>query len=187
MKKQIRTGLRRLIKYFVKGLLIVLPIAATLYVLTHVIGWIDSLINIGIPGLGLLIIITGISLVGYFGSWLITEPLISFIDDMISRVPGIKLIYTSIKDFIEAFVGDKRKFNEPVIVEMSEKGIYKMGFLTGKDLSRIGMQGYVGVYFPHSYNFSGNLFVVEAAKVKKLNTNATETMKFIISGGITEL
>jgi uncharacterized membrane protein len=187
MKKKIRTGIRRVIKYFIKGLLIVLPIAATIYVLKHVIGLIDNLLNLGIPGLGLVIIITGITLIGYFGTWLITEPLISFVEDMIGKVPGIKLIYTSIKDFMEAFVGDKKKFNAPVIVEMSEKGIYKMGFLTQKDLSKLGMEGFVGVYFPHSYNFSGNFFLVEASRVRRLNSNPTDMMKFIVSGGITEI
>jgi uncharacterized membrane protein len=87
---------------------------------------------------------------------------------------------------MEAFVGDKKKFNHPVIVEM-QPGIFKPGFITQDDLSSLNLPGLAAIYFPHSYAFSGNLFLVEKERVKPFDGNSTEVMKFIVSGGVTDL
>ena len=103
-----------------------------------------------------------------------------------SVVPFVKIIYTSVKDFMEAFVGDKKKFNSPVLVELTP-GIFKPGFITQQDVSKLGLAGYCAVYFPHSYAFSGNLFFIDKQKIKTYNGNSTDFMKFTVSGGVTDM
>jgi len=173
-------------KYFLNGLLLISPVAITVYVIYLVLTTLDGLIDFGIPGLGLLVSVTGIALIGYLGANLLMGPLLSFIEGLLTRAPFIKFIYTSIKDLMEAFVGDKRKFNQPVLVELGD-GLLKPGFMTQEDMAFLGCPGYVAVYLPHSYNFSGNVFLAEAKKVRKVDTNATDYMKFIVSGGVTHL
>jgi len=176
----------RLLKYFMNGLLLMSPVAITVYAVYWIITTLDGWLDLGIPGLGLLITFAGITLVGYIGGGLLMGPILRIIENLLTRAPFIKLIYTSIKDLMEAFVGDKRKFNQPVMVELSD-GTFKPGFLTQEDLTLLGYPGYLSVYLPHSYNFSGNIFVVKSEAVKKVDVNATEYMKFIISGGVTHI
>lgn len=185
-KLTFRTFGLKLFKYFLNGLLLMSPIAITVYVVYFVITTLDGWLDIGIPGLGLLVTLAGITAVGFLGGNLLVGPLLNFLESLLTKAPFIKLIYTSIKDLMEAFVGDKRKFNQPVMVKLSD-GTFKPGFLTQEDLSALGFDGYVAVYLPHSYNFSGNIFVVEAAAVQKVDVNATEYMKFIVSGGVTHV
>lgn len=182
---------RRIFNYFLGGLLISLPIAGTGYVIYKAFTFVDGLIDteyffgFTIPGVGVVIVLSFITFVGFIGQGLISKQLIEFFDHLFEKTPGIKVIYSMIKDFIEAFVGDKKKFTEGVAVEMTN-GIYKLGFVTNKDLSAIQLEGLVAVYFPHSYNFSGNLFLVPREKIKPLKGNSSELMKFIVSGGVTD-
>lgn len=174
--------------FFFKGLLLVVPI----WVSGYVIYWIIKTLNetfylFGIWGLGLLIVLVSITLIGMLVNYMVTDPISRFFNGMLDRMPVIKMIYTTIRDFMEAFVGEQKKFTEPVFVEMSETGIKKIGFLTQKDLSGLGLPGYVGVYFPHSYNFSGNHFIVPAEKVTPMHANAAEIMKYVVSGGVSRL
>lgn len=183
--------LRRLFNYFLGGLLISLPIAGTAYVIISAFRLIDNIIDtqyffgLSIPGLGLVLVLSFITFIGFIGEGLLTKPILDFFNHLLEKTPGIKVIYSMMKDFIEAFVGDKKKFTEGVAVEMTN-GIYKLGFVTSKDLSAIQLDGLVAVYFPHSYNFSGNLFLVPKEKIKPLNGNSSELMKFIVSGGVTD-
>jgi len=190
MKDKIKSGFKRrianLINYFMKGLLVALPFAITYSIIKSIVVWLDTLVDFGIPAIGFFIVIISIILLGYIGTSIITEPLFSLIDDILSRIPFVKIIYTSVKDFMEAFVGDKKKFNNPVIVEMNP-GMYKPGFITQEDLTNLKLPGLSAVYFPHSYAFSGNLFLVDKSKVKPFEGNPTEVMKFIISGGVTDI
>ncbi|HYG15449.1 MAG TPA: DUF502 domain-containing protein [Bacteroidia bacterium] len=175
------------IKYFLRGVLITLPLAGIIWVINVLTNRFDALLNFeNSYGLSVLIILAGLTFVGFVGSWLLLKPILDIIDDLLKKVPGVKVIYTLIKDFLEAFVGEKRKFSEPVAVEMSN-GLYKMGFVTHKNLSSIQFDGFVAVYFPHSYNFSGNVFLVPAAKIKPINGNSSDVMKFIVTGGVTEI
>lgn len=186
IKTSIRHRLSRVMNYFLKGLLIVLPFAITFSIIRSIVLTLDTYFDVGIPALGFLIVISSITLLGFIGSSLITKPLFSLFDDFLSRIPFVKIIYTSVKDFMEAFVGDKKKFNSPVLVQMTD-GLHKPGFITQADLSNLNLPGFSAVYFPHSYAFSGNLFFVESSKVKPFEGNATDVMKFIVSGGVTEI
>lgn len=177
-----------LLKYFFRGLLIVLPVAATIYVIYWIFNSLDTLVPIGIPGLGILIALGGILLIGYLGSGFLTKSIFSLFDDFLERTPGVKLIYSAIKDFLEAFVGEKKKFTEPVLVEITATGILRLGFVTQKDLDFLSLPGHVAVYVPHSYNFSGNLFFVPTDRVKPVDSKkAGELMKFVVTGGVIDL
>lgn len=182
-----RSVFRRLLNYFLKGLLFVLPVAISVYVIYQTVVKIDSLIPINVPGLGFIIIIVGVTIIGYFGSGLLSKPLFDLFDDLMGRTPGLKLIYNSVKDLMEALVGDKRKFKEPVMVRMGDNGISRLGFVTHRDLMAIQVEGMVAVYFPQSYAFAGDLFLVPIGEVKVLEGKTGELMQFIISGGVTEL
>lgn len=183
--------MKKVVYYFLRGLLFLFPIAATGLLIVAGVRWMDGLlapklkelIGLYIPGLGIIVIFLAIVVVGYMLNF-IGKPLDYLIQSGISRMPLIKIIYNGLRDFSEALIGEKKKFTQPVMVEMTNTGVMKMGFVTQEDLGEIGLDGMVAVYFPHSYNFSGNLFLAPKEKVKPLKGNATEIMKFIVSAGV---
>ncbi len=178
----------RILKYFLRGLLFVVPVALTTFIIFEIIQWLDNLIPYKVPGLGLLTILVVISLVGYLASTLLAGPLFNMLEDLMVRVPLVNIIYTSLKDLIAAFVGDKKKFDKPVLVALtSDLTVLKPGFITQEDLSNLGLIDQVAVYLPHSYNFSGNLFIVPARFVQPMNATGADVMKFIVSGGVSGL
>ena len=126
-------------------------------------------------------------LAGVFVTSFITQPIYNWLERWLKRFPVFNFIYGSIKDFTEAFVGDEKKFNEPVLVDMDEQGLKKIGFLTQKDLKKIGLPGEVAVYFPFSYSFAGQLVIVPASRVKLLKMSASDAMKLVVSGGASQL
>jgi uncharacterized membrane protein len=137
--------------------------------------------------LGIFTVFFGIALIGYIFSRAFTQPIVSYFEKLLTRLPLIKIIYTSLKELTEAFVGDKKKFNKPVLVDLGPTEIKRVGFITQKDLSKLGLESMVAVYCPHSYNFSGNLFLVPRKNVSPLHINSTDVMKYIVSGGVTNI
>jgi uncharacterized membrane protein len=186
MKQKFKSFIAVFISYFLKGLLIVLPVYITFRLVTYVVETLDTHFSVGIPALGFLIVVCVVTFLGYVGSNILAQPLLNVIDDLLTRIPFIKIIYTSVKEFMEAFVGEKKKFNEAVLVELAP-GVFKPGFVTQKDLSMLGLADKVAVYFPHSYAFSGNLFLINTDKVKPYKGNPADMMKFIVSGGVTHI
>lgn len=192
MKKRI---LNRFINYFIRGLLLIAPLFFTGYILYQVFIYLDGLIPVGIGtgeeqvrlwGVGVIIILAFVFLVGFLGSTFIMIPLFNVFEEVINRLPLVRIIYSSLKDLTSAFVGDKKKFNQPVLVKMdTHSELYRLGFLTQSDLTDWELPGSVAVYFPQSYAFSGHLFIVPKENIKPVNANATEVMKFIVSGGVT--
>lgn len=175
-------------KYFLRGLLLVTPLAITVYIIVLAIRWLDGLIGLGIPGLGLLIILGSITIIGYLGSTLLAQPIFNFFEGIMVRLPLVRIIYTSLRDLVSAFVGDHKKFDKPVLVDILPDGcIKRVGFITQNDLTFLGAPGFVAVYFPHSYNFSGNLVLVAKDQVTLLPISSTETMKFVVSGGVSDI
>lgn len=193
--------MKKIINHFFQGLLFTVPIAVTLWVLFHAILWIDSLLpfqipikvpgfpDFEIPGLGLLAIFVLVSTIGFLGTKYIRNPFFAYIEKVIDKAPMAKLIYTSVKDLISAFVGEKKRFNHPVMVKLEKNSdAYRIGFITNDDLTGIGMgQEMVAVYLPFSYSFMGELIIVLRENVKPINSSGTHMMKFIISGGVTEV
>jgi uncharacterized membrane protein len=178
---------KRILTYFLRGLLFVVPLTITAYVVWLIIEFLDGLIPIPIPGLGILVMIAIITFVGYLASMFLTKPIFEILESWVIKVPLINILYSSIKDLMSAFVGDKKKFNIPVLVKLSE-GMSRLGFVTQENLLQIGEESLVAIYFPHSYNFSGNLYLVPKANVRILeDVKSADVMKFIVSGGVSPL
>jgi uncharacterized membrane protein len=187
----------QILSWFLQGLLFIAPVSLTVYVIYISFKFVDGILRdileqvtgYHIPGLGILVILAAITFIGFLGSSIIFSRYFKFFDKLISQAPLVKVIYTSIKDFISAFVGKDRRFTEPVLVKVNRQSdIEKLGFITQKDLSNIGIpQGRVAVYLPHSYNFSGNLFIVPTENVTPLNAPPAEVMKFIVTAGVTSI
>lgn len=188
---------KQLLSWFLQGLLFTAPVALTVYILyvsfTVVDGILTNVIlnifGFRIPGLGLIVILGSITIIGFLGSSIVFRPLLSYLDKIISQAPLVKIIYTSIKDFMSAFVGKEKRFTEPVLVKVSrDANLEKMGFITKRDLSNLGISsGKVAVYLPHSYNFSGNLFIVPVENITPLDAPPSEVMKFIVTAGVTSI
>ena len=181
--------LRKIVNSFLQGLLLIAPISITIFVIFKLFEFIDGLLPISIPGLGLLIILGSITLIGMLGSYIIKTPFSFLFNRIMDQVPLVKMLYTAISDLLSAFVGQKKKFTEPVMVIMNrESNIRKLGFITERDLKNIGIGSeFVAVYLPHSYNFSGNMFIVPAENVIPVVANSADFMKFIVSGGVTRV
>jgi uncharacterized membrane protein len=177
---------KRLAGYFFRGLLLLFPTALTIYLLAETIRWVDGIINLGYPGLGLLTVIVSITLVGFLFTGLLGKVVFGMLDELMSRTPLVKIIYTSLKDLIEAFVGEKKKFNEPVIVKISDH-LEAFGFVTRKDLSILGLEGKVAVYLPYSYAISGHLLIVPAMNIRIIDAPSSDVMRLVVSAGITGL
>ncbi len=193
--------MKKLFNYFLQGLLVVVPIAVTIIVIYKIITWIDSLLpfkvpvnipgigEVNIPGLGIITIMLAVTAFGYLAKFFVANPFFILLERLLERTPFLKLIYTSVKDLIEAFVGEKKRFNQPVLVTVNKQsGIQRIGFITQNDLSDIGISNQkLAVYLPFSYGFNGQLVIVPAENVEKINASGTEMMKFVISGGVTEV
>lgn len=187
-----RPTLQRLVslgfRSFLKGLIILTPIAITAYVIWFVFSEVGGMIPWVPVWLGFLIIISFVTIVGFLGTrWFLGRVIFDFFDHMLERTPGIKYIYSSVKDVIDSFVGDKRKFNQPVWVRVQNEPVqWRIGFLTQEDVSNLGRDNVVAVYLPHSYAISGWVILVEAHTVEHVTgMSAAEAMKFAVSGGIT--
>lgn len=180
--------MKKLIRYFINGLLIIAPIALTVFIVVGIIDWLDSMFDLGVPGLGILLMVVLLTVVGFIGSSFFVKPFLVITERILHKVPLVSIIYSSIKDLFDAFVGDNQKFNQPVMVKMSEDTEnHKLGFVTQDSLLTINIEDKVAVYFPHSYNFSGELFLVPKRNVTYLDAPSSEVMKFIVSGGVSKL
>ena len=173
-----------LLNNFLRGLLLLVPMAAAIYVVVYLYNFLDNLIPVvkNIPGLSFVLVVLFITMVGSFARRYNTG-MINWFENVIKDIPLLNLVYSSIKDLMTSFMGEKKKFNKPVLVKV-ESSLYKPGFVTSNDLKEIGLPGKVSVYLPHSYNFSGNVFITDKKNVIPLKNSSSEVMKYIVSGGI---
>lgn len=183
--------LNTLAKSFFQGLLIIGPFALTVWIIWYIVSSIDNIIPALseklYPGITFLIVILGTTLIGYLGNkFIIGRVVVDSFDYILEHTPGIKFIYTSLKDVMTSFVGDKKKFNQPVLIKTGENPeIWRVGFLTQNDLTAVGYPDYVSVYLPHSYAVSGWVVFVLATNIVHLeNVSAAQAMKFAVSGGV---
>lgn len=159
----------------------------TVYVFYWMFNSIDHLFAFNLPGIGILITLAIVIAVGFIASNVFTQSAVQVIDNIFGRLPLIKIVYTSLKDLTGAFVGDKKKFNRPVLVKVSdETSVELIGFITEDDLTVLGETGKVAVYIPQAYNFAGNLILVSAGNVKPIHAGSKEVMTFIVSGGLSK-
>jgi uncharacterized membrane protein len=180
---------KKFANYFLRGIILAFPVGVTVWAVIFVFTFLDGLLPTGIPGLSIAIILGGFAFLGFLASTFLEATLLSFFDKTLEKIPLIKVIYTSVRDLLSAFVGKEKRFSKPVLVKLSkETEIYKLGFVTQKDLKSIGIaEGMSAVYLPHSYNFSGNLIIVKNELIQPINAPSDEIMKFIVSGGITSI
>jgi uncharacterized membrane protein len=191
---------RKLLQYFFQGLLILAPIAITLYSVFWLVNTIDSWIpiysykdennvtHVRNYGLGFVIILVAIVLIGYFSSFFITGRIVSFLDRIMQKMPGLKHIYGTARDFFEAFAGDKKKFTQNVLANVDDNNVWRIGFITKEDMSDFGLEGFVAVYIPTSYSVAGSVYIVPKERVKPItNINSAQSMKFAVSGGVTDV
>jgi uncharacterized membrane protein len=187
--------MKKLFRLFLQGLLYTAPLAITGYILYLIFNnvdgflqrWLQEFFHIKIPGLGLLIIIIFLILIGFIGQTIIARPFKYLFNRLLEKIPILKVIYSAFKDLFTAFVGEERKFNKPVKVLVNKSlNIEKLGFLTEEDLSLIDENDKVAVYFPHSYNWSGELVLVPREMVFKIDVPPADVMKFIVSAGVAD-
>ena len=176
-------------------MLIVFPLGATIYLVSITINWVNSIFNdlffswfeLDIPGLGILSGFVIISVIGFLFTRAFTKPIVNLFESLFSKTPLVSIVYTSLKDLTEAFVGDKKKFTKPVKIQFGEMGMTRFGFITQESLLNLGLENEVSVYCPHSYNFSGNLYIVPKDSVAPINADPADFMRFIVSGGVTSM
>jgi uncharacterized membrane protein len=177
--------MKRIAQYFLRGLVVTTPVFLTLYVCWWIVSRVDRLLGIGIPGVGIVVTLAGITLVGFLAGNLVTRGLVAEIEGLLEKLPFVRLLYTSTKDLLNAFVGEQRRFNRPVRAQLDEAGlVWTMGFVTADGAVRLGMPGFVAVYLPQAYNFAGNLIIVPSNRVEPVLADAAEIMAFIVSGGV---
>ena len=181
--------MKKIINYFLQGLLYIVPISVTFYVVYWAFQKIDGILPFQFPGLGLIVIIALITFIGFAGSVVIASPINSFFQKLLKKAPLLRTIYSSMKDLMQTFVGKKKGFNQAVLIKLYENStIERIGFITNENLSSLGIKGgKILVYLPHSYAFSGQLFVVEKSYITPIEKPSSEIMKLIVSGGVTEI
>ncbi len=206
IKERHRFEWKRLVQYFFQGVIIIAPIGITLYVVVWVFNLIDNILpnllyNLfpglmtesngairTIPGLGFLVVLIIVSLIGWISSSFIVSRIVEVLDKVLEQTPGIKYIYSSVKDFLEAFGGNRRKFDKPVLVSVDAEDTWRIGFITQNDVSQFDLIDHVAVYVPLSYALTGVVYFVPKTKTRLLNNmTSAEAMKFVISGGVTHL
>jgi len=199
-KKSEGFKISKLFQYFLQGLLIIAPITITIYAIYWVVSSIDNLIPIFYTrdqdgrivvqnyGLGFLIVIATVCLIGYLSSFFIKLKMFSLFEAMMAKTPGIRFIYTTVKEFFEAFAGEKKKFNKPVLANIDDNDVWRVGFITQEEVKDFHFIDYVAVYIPMSYSIAGNVYLLPKNRVKPItNINPTDAMKFAISGGVTHI
>lgn len=188
--------MKRIFNYFLQGVLYIAPIGITAYIIYVIFNFTDNLLhdflmqflNVDIPGLGLVVLFLFLVLIGLIGSSILARPFKILFKRILEKVPILNLIYSAFTDLFTAFVGKERKFSRPVLVQVNPvTNLEKMGFLTTEDLRILDIQDKVAVYFPHSYNFSGELFIVPSKQVRPIDITPAVAMKFIVSGGVSGL
>ncbi len=206
-KLTFRAYLKKLLQYFFQGLIVLAPIGITIWVVLGLFNFVDDILpNIvhvlapdflpndkdgnltKIPGLGFVVVIALVLFVGWISSLFIVGRLVAILDTVLEKTPGIKFIYSSVKDFLEAFAGNKKKFDKPVLVNIDAPDVWRIGFVTQQNAHEFGMQEHVTVYVPHSYAISGITYIVPRERIRPLpNVSASDAMKYAVSGGVTNV
>ena len=197
---------KKVIQYFLQGLLILAPLAITFYAIYWVISTVDGWVPIFREavrdgqgnvlryevknyGVGFLIILAAIIIIGYLSSFFIQSKVFNLFDRWLEKTPGIKFIYTSTRDFFEAFAGDRKRFNKAVLANVFAEDVWIVGFLTDEEMHKFELgSDKVAVYVPQAYNFAGQLYILPREKVKKIDRiSSGEAMKYAVTGGVVDL
>lgn len=186
--------MKKIVNYLLQGILYIAPLGITAYIMYSLFSFMDGLLQtqlikffgIEIPGLGVLTLVLFLIFIGFIGRTFIAVPLKLLFRKIIERVPLLNFVYSAFNDLFKAFVGKEKKFNQPVLVKVNlNSDLEKLGFITEENLDILGEKNKVAVYFPHSYNFSGELFIVPKEHIKPVSMNSSDVMKFVVSAGLT--
>ena len=203
----LRRLLGRLLTLFLQGMVVLAPIGITLWVVIGLFNFVDSILpnvmhalapslwELGedgqvkkIPGTGFLVVVILVLFTGWISSLFFFSRVLAMFDNLLEKTPGVKYIYSSVKDFLEAFAGNKKKFDKPVLVNVDAPGVWRIGFITQTSSKALGMTDLITVYVPHSYAISGITYLVPSSQIKLLTgIPAADAMKYTISGGVTEV
>ncbi|MCW3089056.1 MAG: hypothetical protein JWP81_125 [Ferruginibacter sp.] len=197
---------KKLIQFFLQGLLILAPIAITFWAITSLFNFVDGILpnllhgimpklmtdaegNVKrITGLGFVVVILLVVSVGIISSNYIFGKVVEVFDHLLAKTPGIKFIYSALKDFFEAFAGEKKKFTQNVLANVDDNDVWRVGFITQDNMEEFGFSDYVAVYIPMAYSVAGNVYIIPRSRVKAItNISAAQTMKFAVSGGVTNV
>lgn len=207
MPPNLKWNWRQILNYFLQGIIILAPLIITIWAVLSLFFYVDDMLpNFlnsifpgtwavdengypqKIPGVGFILVIALVILVGWVSSSFVVARMVSLVDHVLERTPGIRFIYSSVKDFLEAFAGNKRKFDKPVLVCVDSPDVWRMGFMTQSDCHKFEMPTHVAVYVPHSYALSGIVYIVPRDRVKVLeHTSPADAMKFAVSGGVSDV
>ena len=177
--------MKRIGQYFLQGLLFLIPLFVTLYVIYWIFIKIDTVMTLPVPGLGFIVTLVFITFIGFVASNFLTQRIVHLVDRLFARLPLVKMLYTSIRDLVNGFIGEKKSFNRPVQVVIDrENNLRVLGFATRESLDSIGIKDSVAVYLPQSYNFAGNLIIVAKDQVTPMSADPGQVMKLIVSGGV---
>jgi uncharacterized membrane protein len=189
--------MKPIIKYFFQGLLYIVPIAILIYVISQIFFSIGALLEkTGLhvhplidPLLGIFSLIALIVAIGALGGTILFKPIFVLTEGLIEKAPLISTFYNTIKDLMTALLGSKKRFTQPVLVKLNKQSdIERLGFVTKDDLTEFGIsKEKVAVYLPHSYNFSGNLYIVPRENITPVDASSSQILKMIVSGGITDV
>lgn len=206
-KPSFKSSLSKLLQLFLQGLIVLAPIGITIWVVFGLFNWVDSFLpnlvnNMApdilqkdasgnlkrLPGLGFLVVVSLVLMVGWLSSLFVVGRLVAVFDTVLERTPGIKFIYSSVKDFLEAFAGNKKKFDKPVLVNVDGADVWRIGFITQPSSQNLGLETHLTVYVPHSYAISGITYLVPREKIRSLppHIHPAEAMKYAVSGGVTD-
>ena len=180
--------MKRFFNYFLNGLILSAPVALTVYVCWRVFSAIDGWLNLSIPGVGFVLTVAVITLIGFVASNFLAQRALALIEELLNRVPGVRLLYNAIRDVMGAFVGEKKRFSQPVLITLDvSAGTKALGFLTQNEVNDLGIADHVSVYLPQSYNFAGQTLLVPRDRITHLAAPSSQVMAFVISGGVAEV
>jgi uncharacterized membrane protein len=197
---------KKVVQYFLQGLLVIAPLAITVYSIYWIVSTVDNWLpifrepiygydgkvvgyNVKNYGLGFVIVVVVVITIGYLSSFFIQSRIFNLFDSWLEKTPGVKFIYSSVRDFFNAFAGDKKKFNKAVLASIFADDVWIVGFLTDQEMAKFEMGAdKVAVYVPQAYNFAGQLYILPRSKVRNINMiTSGEAMKYAVTGGVVDL
>ncbi len=178
-------------QYFLRGILVIAPVLITISALVWGFTKIDGLLRplVSRPGVGFALVLSFIVLIGWISTFYFVKRISRLLGNAIEHTPGVSFIYISVRDFFEAFVGNKRRFSHAVLVNVLADEVWIVGFMTDEDSSIFNLGAeFVSVYVPQAYNVGGQLYLVKRERVRPIeNIAPSDVMKYAVTGGAVEI
>lgn len=193
----------RLRNYFFAGILITAPISITVYLAWGFIRFMDNWVTpllpehfnpntylpFGLPGLGLLMVVVGLTLIGALTAGFVGRAIMRLYDGLLGRMPVVRSVYNALKQILETVLAQQSNaFREAVLIEYPRRGLWAIGFITGRtkgEVQHLTEEEVINVFLPTTPNpTSGFLLFVPKTDVVRLTMSVEEAIKMVISGGI---